>query len=140
VSPNLAPAARIRFADERGLVGRLIITTVILIAVVGLAVVETGSIIFAKLSLENTASAVANDAQIAFSGSHNAKSAEQAALESLQQHDSDAHLVEFSANPQTGVVTVEVKKVAPTLIVQRVKFLKKLGIVTASASSGPGPP
>jgi hypothetical protein len=33
---------------------------------------------------------------------------------------------------------VKLRKIAPTLIVQRVGFLRKLGVVKATAETGPG--
>jgi hypothetical protein len=130
---------RVRWSDERGSVGRLIIGTVVLIFVVGLAVVETGSIIFTHLSLENTASDVAADAAVDINASHSANAACNTALQSTHTHDKDAKLVSCSADPKTGEVKVKLRKVATTLIVKHVGFLRKLGVVKATADTGPSP-
>ncbi|MFL5799276.1 MAG: hypothetical protein ACJ77A_15260 [Actinomycetota bacterium] len=128
---------RRRFSDERGAVGRLIVTVLVLIVVFGLAAVETGSIVFTKLSLENTASDVASDARLVLTGSHNAQQACAEAESSTQSHDADARLVSCVADPRLDEVKVKLRKLATTIIVQHVPFLRKLRVVKATADTGP---
>jgi Flp pilus assembly protein TadG len=127
-----------RLQDERGLVGRMIITLLLVIILVGIAAVEAGSIIFTKLSLENTASTAAADGARELAATHSRDGACQVAAISVIQSDESAEMKECIANPQTGTVFVKVKKVASTLIVQHVSFLRKLGVVKATAETGPG--
>ncbi len=131
-------AIRQRLSDERGLVGKVIVVTLVLIVVVGLALIEAGSIIFARISLENTAASVAADAarELASSGSTQAAACN-AARRSALENDKNARLVQCNANPSTGIVSIRLRKVAPTLIVQHVDFLKKLSVVKATATAGP---
>ena len=123
-------------AGQRGSVGSVIVTMLVLIVVFGLAVVETGSIVFTKLSLENTASDVASDAVLTLNSSHNSQQACIAAQQSLETHDKKARLVVCSADPQDGEVKVTLRKVASTIVVSHVSFLRKLGVVKASADLG----
>ena len=125
--------------DERGGVGKLILVTLALIAVFGTAVVETGSIIFTHLSVSDTANAAAADASGVLASTHNPKAAEEAALQSVRQHDLNARLVAFSADAQTGEVWVTVRKEATTLLVQRIGFLKHFAEVSVQVSTGPPP-
>src|SRR6266536_6121009 len=128
---------RLRFSDERGAVGRVIVTTLVLIVVIGLAAVETGSIIFTTLSLENTASDVAADAALELNGSHSAQAACTEAQRSTVSHDADARLVSCVADPKLGEVKIKLRKLASTIIVQHVPFLRKLRVVKATADTGP---
>jgi Flp pilus assembly protein TadG len=130
---------RDRFRDERGLVGKMMVTLLLIIILVGVVAVETGSIVFAKLSLENTASTAAADGERDLLSSHSANSACQSAAQSMIEHDKDARFVQCVADPRTNQIYVKIRKEAPTLIVQRVGFLRKLGIVKAEAETGPGP-
>lgn len=129
-----------RWNDERGLVGKMIVMILVVIVVVGIAVVEAGSIVFTKLSLENTASTVAADGERDLAASHSAISACQAAAASALEHDKDAVFVvqACKANPSTGEISIKLRKTAPTLIIRRVGFLRKLGVVKATAETGPG--
>ena len=132
----MTPAARWR--DERGLVGKAIVILLVIILLIGVVAVEAGSIIFTKLSLENTASTVAADGERELAASHSQAAACNAAEQSLQQHDSDAELKQCTANTNTNVIFIKLRKVAPTLIVRRVGFLRKLGVVKATDETGPG--
>lgn len=130
--------ASARFRDERGLVGKMVVGLLLGIIFLGLVAVETGSIVFAKLSLENTVSSAAADGERDLASSHDANSACRTAAASVHEHDDSAFFVKCVADPKTNQIFVKIRKVAPTLIVQRVGFLRKLGIVKATAETGPG--
>ncbi len=130
--------AAARWRDEQGLVGKALVILLVLIVLVGLMAVEAGSIIFTKLSLENTADTVVADGERELASSHSQAAACKAVLQSLVDHDEHAQVKACTANPATGVITIKLRKVAPTLIVRRVSFLRKLGVVKATAESGPG--
>ena len=132
--PWARPGERLRWDDERGAVGKVIVVTLVLF---GLAAVETGSIIFTKLSLENTASAVASDAVTDLISSHNPQAACATALESTHRQDEHARLVSCVADPRKGEVVVKLKKIASTILVKRLGFLRKLGVVRAKVDTGP---
>lgn len=124
--------------DERGLVGKSLVITMVLIAVIGVGVIEGASILFTRLSLQNTADQVASDTSLDYDNNHSASGAQQVALQSLQEHDEAAHLVSIQFDvPKAGDVTVKIKKKATTFIVQHVSFLRKLGVAKATATSGP---
>jgi Flp pilus assembly protein TadG len=127
-----------RLQDQRGLVGKAIVILILLIVLVGIVAIETGSIVFAKLSLENTAEAAAADGARDLSTSHNRNSACQAAAISVFEHDKKAVLKNCDANLTTGTVFVRLRKTASTMIVQHIGFLEKLAIVKATAETGPG--
>jgi len=127
-----------RLQDQRGLVGKAIVILLLVILFLGVVAVETGSIVFAKLSLENTAEAAAADGARDLETSHNRDSACQAAAISVVEHDKTAVLKNCDANLNTGTVFVRLRKNASTLIVQHIGFLEKLAIVKATAETGPG--
>ncbi len=128
---------RRRLSDERGLVGKLLVVTIVTILVVGLALIETGSIVFTKISLDNTATTVAADAARELASNGTPATACNAALRSAHENDEGARLVQCNANPSTGIVSIRLRKKASTIIVQRLDFLKKLGVVKATATAGP---
>ena len=133
-----ARGPRVDPRDERGLVGRSLVITMILIAVIGVGVIEGGSILFTHLSLQNTADQVASDASVDYVNNQSAAGAQQVAMQSLKEHDDNAHLVNIQFDvPKAGDVTVKIKKKATTFIVQHVSFLRKFGVVKATATSGP---
>ncbi|MDP9340958.1 MAG: pilus assembly protein TadG-related protein [Actinomycetota bacterium] len=131
--------SRLRRVDpsaEAGLVGRSVVILLVVALVLGLAAVEGGSILFTQLKLQDAADAAASAASSAFGSSHQVPSAKQAALEAIQENDEGAHLVKLVIDTN-GDVTVVLKKKAATMVVHRIGFLKHLGIVKATSTSGP---
>ena len=126
-----------RLRDQRGLVGRSTVTLMFLVLIVGLCAVEGGSILFTRLSLQDTADAAANQASGNYYNTTNFQSAESAAKESLLEHDPSAKMVGFQINPTTKDVTVILRKTATTLFVKRIGFLKKLAVIRVSSTAGP---
>jgi uncharacterized membrane protein len=126
-----------RLHGEAGLVGRSTIILLVLVAVFGICAIEGGSILFTRLSLQDTADAVANQAAGSYYNTNSFQSAEQAAEESLVEHDPTAKIVGFQVDPATRNVTVILRKTATTFLVKRIGFLKKLGVIRVSSTAGP---
>ena len=128
---------RSRLRGEAGLVGRSTVILLVLVAVFGVCAVEGGSILFTRLSLQDTADAVANQASGSYYNTRSFQSAEQAAEDSLMEHDPTAKIVGFQVDPTTRNVTVILRKTATTFLVKRIGFLKKLGVIRVSSTAGP---
>jgi Flp pilus assembly protein TadG len=132
----MSPADRLR--DQRGLVGKAIVGLMLALAVLAVFAVEGGSILFTKLSISSAADAAAGAGAGDYSRTHDRQVACTTVLNVLHERDEDARLTRCDV-AQDGTVTVTVKKKASTLIVQRVGFLRKLGIVRQTAAVGPPP-
>jgi uncharacterized membrane protein len=128
---------RRRLQGETGLVGRSTVYLMVIILILGVGAVEGGSILFTRLSLQDTADAVANAGAGSYFNSSNFQQAEDASQQSLIEHDPTAKLVGFQVDPTTGDVTVTLKKVASTMLVKRFDFSKKLGVIRVSSTAGP---
>lgn len=135
-------AARLR--DERGAMGFSLIRWAIVIILLGLVVIEGGSIIFTTIGLQNAADAAALDAADAWKRSHNlpaARAAALIALDSRQQEDARVPAAEFEADgPPTYEVRFTVKKQASTLLVHRIGFLEGLAEVEVDTEARPVEP
>ena len=129
------------FTDEKGFVSFSLIRWILVIALLGLVVIEGGSIIFTSIGLQNTADAAALEAADIWEQTGNIDAAKAAALDVLDsQNQDDAHIPErtFEADgAPTYEVRFEVVKQAATLIVQRVEFLEDLGEVRVEAKARP---
>ena len=128
---------RRRLHDETGLVGRSTVVLMVLVLIFGLAAVEGGSILFTRLSLQDTADAVANAGAGNYYNTKNFQQAQDASEESLLEHDASAKLVGFQVDPSSGNVTVTLKKVASTMLIQRFHFSRKLAVIRVSSTAGP---
>ena len=128
---------RRRLHDDTGLVGRSTVILMVLVVIFGLCAVEGGSILFTRLSLQDTADAVANAGAGNYYNTKSFQQAEEASQESLTEHDPAAKLVGFEVDPTTGDITVTLKKVASTMVVQRFDLTRKLGVIRVSSTAGP---
>jgi hypothetical protein len=130
--------ARDRLRDERGLVGRAVVTLMVAVLVAGLAVVETASIVFTYISLSGAADDAAAAAAGNYESSRNQIEACNAGAEALEQRDADARFLKRRCRiNRDGTVTVTVRKKASTLLVQRIGFLDQLGVVSQTTRAGP---
>jgi hypothetical protein len=128
-----------RIADERGLVGISLIRWALVLVLLGLIVIEGGSIIFTTIGLSNAADAAANEASDVWMRSGNINQARDAALNALQerqQEDARVPAARFEADgPPTYEVRFVVVKQAATLIVHRIGFLEDLAVVEVEVSA-----
>ena len=121
--------------DEHGLVGFSLMRWIIVIVVLGVLMIEGGSIIFTAIGLQNAADGAAVEAARVWKESQNLEAASAAVLEELDDREQDeARLVSIDADStEPFEVRIEVKKRAATLIVHRIGFLKGLATVDVEA-------
>ena len=95
--------------DERGLVGRAAITIMVLIVVGGVALIDGGSILVAKLQISDTADTAAAAAAGMYARSHSVEAARDAAIEAAHERDPSSRVTSFTVTA-AGKVTVTVVK------------------------------
>jgi hypothetical protein len=122
--------------DERGLVGKSLVISLVLVMLVGLALVEGGSILFAKLQIQDLAQATAVEGAATLRNTNSAAAAEEAARTLAHDRDADVRVTAFVVLPD-GSVQVTLRKKARTFIVQHVSFLEDLAIVKATETAHP---
>ena len=124
---------------QAGAVGTMIIVWLVMVAVIGVAVIDVGSITLTKFGLASVADNASTQAANAFRSTPNVGLACQAAVASITADDPSVKLANKGCvvNQQTGVVTIIVKKIAKTIVAGRIGFTKHFAKVTATASNGP---
>lgn len=130
-----------RLADQRGLVGRAVVTTLVLLVLVGIGAVEAASILFTRLRLEDVAAAAAIEGAQAYETSRDVNRALQAAEQEVVDKDDRARLApnRFNVDARTGEVTVTVFKRASTLIVDRIPYFRRFALVRVTETAQPPP-
>jgi hypothetical protein len=121
--------------DERGLVGKLLVLWLLLVALLGLAAVDAGSILTLRMRTGDLAGDAASAAADEFAESRDERAAKLAALGTIADSDDRARLRSIELRP--GAVTVEVAARADTIVVGRVPFLDDLATVTVTRTSTP---
>src|SRR4029077_19298503 len=107
-----------RFDDERGVVMGFLVRTVIVFAVVGVALFETGTIMMTSIHAHGAAGAAAQAASNAYYQTHNFAMAKSAARRAAKRNDPNATLVSVTLSKDGQSAYATVVETAPTLIIQ----------------------
>jgi len=111
--------------DQRGgVLTGFIVRTVIIFALLVLAVEEVGQVIWTQVRVSNVAGVAAQAGADSFAGTKSAGTARTAAVDAARTENPNAVVTSFAVNPD-GSVTVTAELTAPTLIIQHISFLKK---------------
>ena len=116
--------------EERGLVGKLIVLWLVVLALVVVIAIDGASILLARIHVAEVAQTAADAGVGPIQEGHSREKALRAALSALADADEDAHLESFETS--SGSVTVEVSDHARTLLFGRFGLLEGLTKVSAS--------
>ncbi len=124
-----------RLHDERGLIGFSLIRWVLVIVLLGVIMIEGGSIIFTTIGLQNAADAAATEAATTWRETRDLEAARTTALRALAVREQDAaRIVDIDAdNTEPLEVRITVSKMAATLIIHRIGFLEDFAKVDVKA-------
>jgi hypothetical protein len=140
VGPAAPVNARAIHRDERGIVLSFLVKVILGFLIVGTILIEGGSIMFARLRIQDVAesAATAGASQLA-QEPRDCAGAGQEAL--LVAHDKDpvATLTSYECHPDLSFSVVMTKH-ADTLYVQLISFLKPLTVATAHVTARPPQP
>jgi uncharacterized membrane protein len=125
--------------DESGVIGKIILVWLVIVALIAVVALDGGSILFTKFRLSDTAQTAAATAAAAYKDTPNEAKACQAALVSVQQDDAQAARVKgwCKVNPKTGEVTITLHRKAKTILAYRIGFTEGLTKVVVVESGGP---
>jgi len=126
----------VRFGDDRGLIGKLIVIWLLMFALAVVGAIDAGSIVLARFRGNDVATraAVAAASTLAVEGDRNR--AEESAQETVDGQ-TGATMTDF-AIAADGSVTVDVRMDPNTIVAERLDFLLgDLVVVTAEATAPP---
>lgn len=128
--------------DESGMVGKVIVIWLLLVALLGVIVLDGASIMFTKFRLDDAAGLAASAAATSFrNGSTVAAAcldARQAALDDDAGISFPANTVKWcKVNTQTGEFTITLHKQAQTILAGRLSFTKDYARVVQKETAGP---
>jgi hypothetical protein len=114
--------------DEAGLVGKIIVIWLLLVALLGVVALDAGSILFAKFRLSDLASNAATAAATAYRNKHDQREACSAAETAIHGEEAEQKTPQgfCKVNPGTGEVTITLRTTASTLLAGRLGFTEDL--------------
>lgn len=125
--------SRRSLGDERGLIGKVLLLIMVVVVLVGVALIDAGSIVLAHVRVSDIAqdAAFAGGERFAQTGSR--RQAVRTALAAIDDRDDDARMRSLQISSD-GAVTVEVEDRAWSLLAGRLGFLHLEGLVEVTAT------
>jgi hypothetical protein len=125
--------------DQRGLVGKMMIVWLLLVAVLAVGAIDAGSIALTKFKLSSVAVEAASDGAVAYRNGSDAEGACLAAQATVEATQPDLHMGRnfCEVNPTTGQVTITLRTTAGTILAGRLEFTKHYTIVVQTETNGP---
>lgn len=127
--------------DERGLVGKALVITLLILAVLGVGALDAVSILTARYRTANAADRAAEETAYAYKQSHDLRGACQTAVETVEEANHTARIPKGGCviDPGTGDVTITVRETASTIVAKRVDALEDFTRVVATSTAAPAP-
>ena len=127
--------------DERGLVGKALVITLLILAVLGVCVLDGVSILSARYRTADAADRAAEETAYAYKQSHDLRGACQTAVETVEEANHTARIPKGGCviDPATGDVRITVRETASTIVAKRVDALEDLTKVVATSTAAPAP-
>ncbi len=126
--------------DERGgILGKTLVLVIIVFALVGVIVIDGGSIFFTSLHLSDAADAAAQDAAGTYAIKHDTAAACKTAQDTLDSQFPGVTAVcsSITVDPSNGALTLTVEQTATTVVLKYIGPLKKYATVHVSSTSSP---
>jgi hypothetical protein len=127
--------------DERGLVGKALVITLLILAVLGVGVLDAVSILSARYRTTDAADRAAEETAYAYKQSHDLRDACQTAVETVEEANPSARIPRGGCiiDPGTGDVRITVRETASTIVAKRVDALEDFTKVVATSTAAPAP-
>jgi Flp pilus assembly protein TadG len=124
---------RAPFGDDRGVVGKILLVWLLLLAVLVVGAIDAGSILLARSRAADLAKDASVSAAEALGQNGDEEQAKLAALDTIADADEPVRLKSIDVGRREVTVVLVVH--ADTLVVGRIPFLDDLGRVTVSGST-----
>lgn len=125
--------------DDTGMVGKIIIIWVLMVALLGIVALDTASVVFATFRVSDIAATAATTGATAYRAAGDVSKACDAARNTIEADDSSVRIPKSfcKIDTETGRVTIVVKKQADTIVAGRLSFTEHLTVVVGKETAGP---
>jgi uncharacterized membrane protein len=125
--------------DQTGFVGKIAVVWLLIGVLLIVGGFDGVAILFTKYRVQDLAGNAASEAAIRYKASGRGGEACQAAATYVEEHDAEAHIPAEGCriDAGTGVASITVRKVAGTLVAQRLSFTKEYTRLESTESVEP---
>jgi hypothetical protein len=126
-------------ADDSGLIGKIAIVWLLVLALLGVAAIDAASIAFTTYKLSDVGTAAASEGALVFKQTHDVRDACDRVLQVVHKEDPAVKLTKDGCTIErpSGLVTVKVRKDASTLVAQRIPWTEEFATVVVTETAGP---
>jgi len=123
---------------ETGLVGKMIVVWLLILALLAVAAIDAASIAFTTYKLSDAGSAAASEGALVFKRTGDLRDACERVTRVLAKEDPAAKLTRGGCRIErpTGLVTVSIRKRASTLVTHRIPWTEDLAVVVVKETAG----
>jgi Flp pilus assembly protein TadG len=125
--------------DETGLIGKIAIVWLLVLALLGVGAIDAASIAFTTYKLSDVGTAAAAEGALIFKRTHDIRDTCDRVQQVVTKQDPAVKLTQAGCSVErpTGLVTVEIRKRASTLVAQRIPWTEKFAVVEVAETAGP---
>jgi hypothetical protein len=125
--------------DETGLMGKIAIVWLLVLALLGVGAIDAASIAFTTYKLSDVGSAAASEGALVFKRTHDVRDACARVNRVVEQEDPTVAVARggCSIERPSGLVTVKVRKRASTLVAHRIPWTEEFATVVVTETAGP---
>jgi hypothetical protein len=125
--------------EETGLIGKIAIVWLLVLAVLGVGAIDAASIAFTTYKLADVGSSAASEGALTFKRTHDVRDTCDRVQQVVTKEDPAVVLTQAGCSVErpTGLVTVQVRKRASTLVAQRIPWTEEFAVVEVSETAGP---
>ena len=124
--------------DEAGLVGKMIVVWLFILALLAVAAIDTASIAFTTYKLSDVGTAAASEGALVYKRTRDVRDTCERVAQVVSR-EAEARLARggCSVERPTGLVTVKIRKRANTLVAHRIPWTEEFAIVVVTETAGP---
>jgi hypothetical protein len=125
--------------DETGLIGKIAIVWLLVLVLLGIGAIDAASIAFTTYKLADVGTSAASEGALIFKRTHDIRDTCDRVQEVVTKEDPAVKLTQAGCSVErpTGLVTVQIRKRASTLVAERIPWTEEFAVVEVSETAGP---
>jgi hypothetical protein len=125
--------------DESGLIGKMILVWLLVLALLAVAAIDAASIAFTTYKLSEVGSSAASEGALVYKQMHDVRDTCERVAQLVSKEEPSARLTRggCSIERPTGLVTVKIRKRANTLVAHRIPWTEDFAVVVVRETAGP---
>lgn len=125
--------------DEAGLIGKMIVVWLLILALLAVAAIDAASIAFTTYKLSDVGALAAGEGALVYKRERNVRDTCERVARVVAKEEPAARLARGGCTIErpTGLVTVKIRKRASTLVAHRIPWTEKFAVVVVIETAGP---